>query len=493
MEPTVLKTHNVPPSTNLRKVMAHSGYTLESALADIIDNCVSAHARRVELNFDIVDDEFQVKILDDGQGMSREKLGQAMIYGYVDSEDKRSATDIGRYSVGLKTASSTFCTNLLVYSKTKDSCIHGTSQRFNSEEWGYDEIQCCGDEIEGVSGTLVIWNHAKLEKDEEANETLLNNRDYLANLINRVKIYLSKAFCYYIKGDDPEMVITVNGQRLVYWSPVEGCKGIVSNFENEIAVKGSIVTVKTYILPPFKKMTPAEQTYVCLGHDGKIQDTQGFYVYRQHRLIIAGGWLGIEGLASDNKSAYARIVLNFDNSLDEYMSVNYEKDSIKIPEELADYLKKVAKRAKADSVKTYDYKRDPRPYRHRKKSDEIPVWSVSRSGTSVRVEVNPDNPLISGYTSSMSPRDKKAFFSLLSKTYPTSEFVGASPAVNKLSLEELETLVRRRYEELKGKAPLNEIAQTLLKEEPFCDDDYSADAKSFIVDLIEKEERKHGQ
>ncbi len=487
MEPTVLKTHKAPPSTNLRKVMAHSGYTLESAIADIIDNCVSAHAKTVNVIFDIVEGEFQVRILDDGDGMSEEKLGQAMIYGYEDSENERELTDIGRYSVGLKTASSTFCRNLLVYSKKRNSNLHGCSQWFDSKEWTYDEVECDGAEIKTPSGTLVVWNHAKLEKTDDANQALINSKELLAGLITRVNTYLSKAFCFFMKGDNP-MSIFVNGTRLKYWSPIEGCEGIVSNFQDTKEVNGSLVTVQTYTLPPYKKMTPEEQTYVCLGHDGKIMDTQGFYVYRQHRLIIAGGWLGIEGLDNDNKSAYARVVVEFDNKLDDYMSVNYEKDSIKIPEDLAVYLKAIAKLARKDSLNVYDYKREPRPYKKRSKKDEIPVWSVTRIGSTVKVEVNPNNPLIFGYTAMMSEKDKKALFSLLSKTYPTAEFAGAAPAVSAISEVELKDMVERRFKELKGKVQSDLIPQTILKEEPFCDDKYKSQAKSFIADLLGVEE-----
>ncbi len=418
--------------------------------------------------------------------MSLEKLCQAMVYGYEDSDNVRSSSDIGRYSIGLKSASSTFCDNLIVYSKTKDSDLCGCSQRFDSDDWEFDEILPSGDEIPTSSGTLVIWNHAKLEKDDDANFAILHNPSLFAALISRVKIYLSKAFCYFMKRDTP-LSIVVNQDRLRYWSPIEGCQGICSNYEETIPVHGSTISIKTYILPPLKKMNPAEQTYVCMGHAGKIQDTQGFYVYRQHRLIVFGGWLGIKGLDSNNKSAYARIVVNFDNTLDEFMSVNFAKDSIKIPESLLPRLEAIAKKARKDSLNTYDYKRDPRPYRRHKKNEEIPVWSVYRSEAAVKIEVNPNNPLIQGYVSNMVEKDKKALFSLLAKTFPIGELANFPLDNGNFSYDEIKNMVERRVVELKETLSPDEIVHTILKEEPFCKDEYRSWCKSCLIDLFDSD------
>lgn len=92
------------------------GYSLEAAIADIIDNSIAAKAGKVKLFFFPIDDAY-LCILDDGIGMNNTQIDAAMQYGSQSPSDIRDASDLGRYGLGLKTASLSQCRVLTVVSK----------------------------------------------------------------------------------------------------------------------------------------------------------------------------------------------------------------------------------------------------------------------------------------------------------------------------------------------------------------------------------------
>jgi hypothetical protein len=114
------KTFSINPSTNMMDVLGHSGYTFDTAIADIIDNSITAHAQNITIYFELQKDNTIVYILDDGDGMNLEKLHQCMIPAYQDINEIRADDDLGRYSLGLKSASKSFCNQLYVCSKVKN-------------------------------------------------------------------------------------------------------------------------------------------------------------------------------------------------------------------------------------------------------------------------------------------------------------------------------------------------------------------------------------
>lgn len=92
------------------------GYSLEAAIADIIDNSIAADASNVHVRFFPVDEPY-LAIIDDGCGMDDEEITQAMQYGSANPLEERSRKDLGRFGLGLKTASLSQCRQLTVVSK----------------------------------------------------------------------------------------------------------------------------------------------------------------------------------------------------------------------------------------------------------------------------------------------------------------------------------------------------------------------------------------
>ena len=125
---------SIPQADTLMGSMRSMGYSFEAAIADVIDNSISANCNVVKLFFPSKPtDELVVGILDDGEGMSADVLFEAMRYGSTDAELERRANDLGRFGLGMKSASLSQCRILTVVSMNAD--------KLSSYSWDFNCIQ----------------------------------------------------------------------------------------------------------------------------------------------------------------------------------------------------------------------------------------------------------------------------------------------------------------------------------------------------------------
>ena len=94
-----------PKAAMLIESMRDIGYTLETAIADIVDNSITAGAGTIDLFADTTASDVKIAILDDGGGMDESTLFEAMRIGSRNPLDERDPYDLGRFGLGLKTAS----------------------------------------------------------------------------------------------------------------------------------------------------------------------------------------------------------------------------------------------------------------------------------------------------------------------------------------------------------------------------------------------------
>ncbi len=208
----VLNTVEIPPSTNLIQVLSNSGYTIEAAIADIIDNSIAHKANRIEVSFRRKGPASTVEILDDGEGMNNLDLQKAMTFAYRDIDENRSENDLGRYGVGMKTASSSFCDRLLVESKVDGKKPNAYEFPFKSKEWKIFHMRCEEDCIPFKSGTRITWKELRLSNEPSENKRLLTTDvNEFSRIVERVASHLSRAFGLYIKNG---LTIIVNDNQL---------------------------------------------------------------------------------------------------------------------------------------------------------------------------------------------------------------------------------------------------------------------------------------
>ncbi|WP_413856039.1 ATP-binding protein [Candidatus Aalborgicola defluviihabitans] len=293
------KTRNAPPrAAAMLESLRGLGYSTAAALADIVDNSISAGATEARVEFVWDGANSRISILDDGRGMDDGELESALRLGDKNPLDARDARDLGRFGMGLKTASFSQCRRLTVAS-TKDgvqSCLRWDLEELVARpdsDWLLFEGPAKGSKpyltaLKGKrSGTLVLWE--SMDRIVSDGYTADNFND----LVDNVESHLAMVFHRLIQGPRPKFKLLLNSQAVAPWDPFmtgHPAKPWSSPTTHHVTDYGS-VAVQCHVLPHRDKLTPAEFDENS-GPAGWTAQ-QGFYVYRNERLLVAGGWLGL--------------------------------------------------------------------------------------------------------------------------------------------------------------------------------------------------------
>ena len=355
---------NKPTADVLMFSMRAMGYSFESAVADIIDNSISACASNVQIRFPVDPADCYVVTCDNGNGMSRQELFDAMKYGSEQKREGRSETDLGRFGLGLKAASLSQCRKLTVASK-KDGQISAYMWDLDIIEEKHDwyVVECSDEEIRQIrfiewldnlsSGTVVVWEDFDfIEKSSGSVYAELNK------LQESTSEYLSLIFHRYLnKPAQNRLTIKVNNYQLVGYDPfLENHNKTNVRRKISIPIKDSqgierMVTVQPFILP-FQKDLSAEDKKLSGGIEN-YRSKQGFYVYRNERLIVWGSWFGRH---RDELTKYARIRVDIPNTLDDIWGIDIKKQSAKIPNSIKNRLTKAVDEAMDIAIKAQTYR-----------------------------------------------------------------------------------------------------------------------------------------
>lgn len=331
------------------------GYSVESAVADIIDNSIAASAGRVELFFFPIN--AYICILDDGVGMNEAQLNVAMQYGSRSPIESRESSDLGRYGLGLKTASLSQCRKLTVISKQNDH-IAGRC-------WDLDYVSQTGrwslivleeDEINKLphivdlkklkTGTLVIWQNLDRLFIGETEHAVALSRKMI-----EVRNHLELVFHRYLKGEKgiKKLVIQFNGDSLLPADPFLANKSTQVMDDEVLLVGGKKIVVKPFILPHISQMTIAERT--MLGGEDGIKRQQGFYIYRNKRLVVWGTWFRM--MRQGDMSKLARIMVDIPNDLDDLWTLDIKKSHATPPVEVKKSLLTIVEKLAEKSKRTW--------------------------------------------------------------------------------------------------------------------------------------------
>lgn len=355
---------NKPTADVLMISMRAMGYSFESAIADIIDNSISAHASEISIRFPVAPSECYVIICDNGDGMTPEELFDAMKYGSEAKREGRADDDLGRFGLGLKAASLSQCRKLTVASKkngTVSAFIWNLDVIEQKRDWYI--IECSQEQTENIrfvdyldkydSGTVVLWeNFDILEKSTG------NVYGSLSTHMTETSDYLSLIFHRFLNRSDKSSVkITVNNFQLEGFDPfLESHNKTNVRREIQIPIPDSdgndqTVLVQPYILP-FQKDLSVEDKKRSGGIEN-YRSRQGFYIYRNERLIVWGTWFNRH---RDELTKYARIRVDIPNSLDDIWGIDIKKQSATIPHSIRKRLTKAVDDAMDRSVQKQTYR-----------------------------------------------------------------------------------------------------------------------------------------
>lgn len=361
-----------PVAPSLMESLRAVGYSASAALADLIDNSISAKAHRITITFAALPQPVVI-VLDDGEGMDRESLIAAMRYGSRDPREVRAATDLGRFGLGLKTASLSQCRRMTVVSFKEGQfavAVWDLDDCARRQSWwlGTPDTSSIPDDIlralstQGL-GTAVIW---------EGLDRMLEGTSSPAKALDQVMEdaanHLAMVFHRFLDGSYAgEFSITVNGRALPKLDPfLEGhVRGQALHAET-FKVEGHTITVSPFVLPFPSRLQP--QDLERAGGRESLKTGHGFYIYRGGRLVVPGGWFRI--VPSDDLIRLARVRVDVPVELDHLWKVDIRKTVAEPPVALRPDLRRIVGAATMRSRRVYSHKGTPQQLDNR-----IPLWS----------------------------------------------------------------------------------------------------------------------
>lgn len=436
----------VPDPVSLMESMRAVGYSVESAIADIVDNSLSACAHRIDVQYDATSSPY-VAILDDGTGMEASELTDAMRHGSTNPTDARRSSDLGRFGLGLKTASLSQARKLTVVSK-KNGVV-------SARRWDLDVVRemsawrvvVPGDAdlsllpmyrnlLEQASGTLVIWQDldrltaGATDAGKEMTTRMAPLYEHLALVFHR----FSKP-----EGEHPAVAISLNGLRLPTRDPFLGANSHRQALEGQtISHPKGTVTVAPFILPPVGSLTP-EEIETAGGSEG-LRGTQGFYVYRGRRLVIWGTWFRL--VPKQEFYKLTRVRVDIPNSFDELWALDIKKSAAYPPDVIRERLRQLIPHFAEKSRKAIQYAGRKKPG-----MGVIPLWErVEPSHGRYSYQINASHPLVEALLTENSDlsRDVLLLMKSLSAGLPYEAIYAdmCNDRRSPMAAEELEELVR---------------------------------------------------
>ncbi len=345
-----------PPDASALMTSARSfgNYDLAGALADLLDNSITASAGSIDITCTYGAGNPEVRVRDDGGGMSADELRIAMRPASVNPNDERSADDLGRFGWGMKSASFSQCKKLTVVTKNKGSYSAASWDLDDIDGWSmssYSQVEAealLQESIPGNSGTELIW-----QKCDRLSEEGSISKDHFNEIIAHARRRLSLVFHRFISGKylARKTSISLNGTPLDAVDPFHSNHPATQSFPAEPfhVAEGTKVLMRAYTLPHYSKLERAE--YESLGGEEGYLKNQGFYVYRNNRLIICGTWFRLA--KHGELSKLVRISIDIPNSLDSMWKVTIDKSDVQLPSRLRARMKTLVDRFRDRSTRVF--------------------------------------------------------------------------------------------------------------------------------------------
>ena len=371
------------------------GYSFEAALADIVDNSVAAGSTRIDIQFRPEPQPY-VAVIDDGEGMTSDGLVDAMRHGGLGPHQVRSERDLGRFGLGMKTASLSQCRRLTVVTR-RDGVTSGARWDLDliaqREDWVISVLDA--DDLAGLphvatlqqapQGTIILWQDFDRALAGEADPAAA-----LGRLVDLARDHLALAFHRFTAGTvrGEPMAIAINGQPLPPVDPFLSTKRRTKSLPPEdLPVEGATVTFRPFILPHITKMS--HDDLALAGGEEGLRRYQGFYVYRGGRLITHGTWFRL--LRQGELTKLARVQVDIPNSLDHLWALDVKKSTAYPPEAVRGGLLRTIERIAGQSRNVYTFRGNKI-----KKQDVRHIWERVDVRGGFNYEINREHPLVVG-------------------------------------------------------------------------------------------------
>lgn len=413
--------HVLPPSaSSLAASMRDLGYSLETAVADLVDNSISAKATQVDIVCDLEAENPTLAVIDNGKGMTEAELLVAMRHGAGHPSETRRADDLGRFGLGLKTASFSQCRRLTV--------VTLKAAQLSAAEWDLDLIdkkdewlllvldnheastQPFADRLTG-QGTAVIWRELDRLFEEERGD---RRHEIVNEKLDALERHLALVFHRFLAGEIKgvkKLTITVNGHPVAQFDPFCRKNPATQTLPEEVVRVGETeVHIQPYILPHHSRLTAAEYDFYQSRSD--FLSNQGAYIYRNGRLMAWGDWFRL--IPKGEATKLARVQIDFPNSVDEAWTIDIKKSRARPPHAVRERLRQIIDRISSRST-TVHSGRGARLFQE----TTAPMWERYADQGGIRYSLNTAHPLVVALKGSLDEAATKQL-SLLLDAVPAS-------------------------------------------------------------------------
>lgn len=416
-----------PNPEYLIKSIAEQGYTLETALADLMDNSISANADCIEVITDLQSNPFRLFLADNGKGMSSDELSNNMRFPSKSPENTRQNDDLGRFGLGLKTASfsQTRCFTVLSREegKTKYNGLSWDVDYLKEvKEWrikilNNDEVRSLFDEFEDLSGsylnqkvnfkpnTIIIWNG--LYKYEDYLNPQQRNTALTSEIENNVIEHLSIVFHRFLQRKQNTLRIRINNRIVKSFDPfpkkLRKTDPLIPDFRNET------VKLSGFVLPHTAIKESKDRNNEWTPNNRSLIDMEGIYVYRADRLILYGGWNNI--IKKAPRLQLARLKVEIGNQQDHLFHLNVAKSQIDIPFDLKNAFYRAVITLKQEAQKEY-HNYGLRKITNKKLSTNSQLFQKNATNKGVMLVLNDEFQLLKDLRKSLD-KSQKASLNLI--------------------------------------------------------------------------------
>ncbi|MCL2065174.1 MAG: ATP-binding protein [Candidatus Cloacimonetes bacterium] len=417
----IKKAETIPEASSMIETFRAIGYSLETAIADIIDNSISANAKNIYINRVWKGGKSIISIKDDGIGMSDEDIIKAMRPGTQNPLSERTDTDLGRFGLGLKTASFSQCRTLSVLSKLNnlkpafwswDLDYVSKSNKWEVLQWIPDDFSNDLDDLH--SGTLVLWSNLDKIVSLQTSENDENAKQKFSSALDKVKKHVAMTFHRFIE----EKIVKIfwGEHEIEAWNPFCINEAKTQAQPDENIIGGA--KMKGYVLP-HKNNFSSEQAYKIAEGVNGYPTMQGFYVYRGKRLLLAGDWLGL--FRKEEQYKLVRIQMDLPNKLDTEWQIDIKKSKANPPAVCRDQLESYAKSVRNIGMEVYRHR--GKILKQRAGQTFQPLWLEKKKDNKWSFVVNREHLIIQNLKNQAKEKPEQAIETLLcfiEESIPTS-------------------------------------------------------------------------
>ena len=407
-----------PNPEYLIKSIAEQGYSLESALADLIDNSISAHASQVEVLIKTDHEPFTLYLADNGDGMDEETLKLSMHFPSNSPDNNRDRSDLGRFGLGMKTASFSQTRKFTVLARKKGSKEYKARtwdlNALKDNEWHLivntqEEVDAIVREyqlkskdnlnqFEGFEPNVIVVWYGLYKYEDYLEEK--NRKQALTREITEVTTdHLALVFHRFMEQKKNPLQLRVNNILLDPFNPFPEQHDLRAVEFKQKGFGSDSIKLEGFVLPARSiEETKESNITVWTTRYRSLQDMEGIYIYRANRIILFGGWNGL--IKKAPRLQLARLRVEIGNSVDHLLHLNVAKSQVIIPHELKDAFESYITDLKEEATKEF-YNRGTKKFpKKSEQSQSLFVRNASNKG--VVLEVNVDFPILKSLNHSLS-------------------------------------------------------------------------------------------